>query len=86
MRPRHIEYLNELDHKGKVFARGPFADGTGGLVVYVADAFEEALSLAVKYPHVAMSLRSLVGWSLRSGRSCGKMAGDLIMIRMSLQI
>ncbi|MFF2856367.1 YciI family protein [Peribacillus butanolivorans] len=59
VRPRHIEYLNELDHKGKVFARGPFADGTGGLVVYIADTFEEALSLAEKDPHVAEKSRRL---------------------------
>ena len=59
VRPHHIEYLNELDHKGKVFARGPFADGSGGLVVYIADTFEDALSLAENDPHVLHKVRRL---------------------------
>ncbi len=59
VRPHHIEYLNELDLKGKVFARGPFADGSGGLVVYIADTFEEALSLAENDPHVVHKVRRL---------------------------
>ncbi|SNT03561.1 hypothetical protein SAMN05444672_105100 [Bacillus sp. OK838] len=59
VRPQHIEYLNELDRKGKVFARGPFADGSGGLVVYIADTFKEALSLAENDPHVVHKVRRL---------------------------
>lgn len=59
VRPRHIEYLDELDEKGKIFARGPFADGSGGLVVYIADTFEEALSLAKNDPHVIHRVRRL---------------------------
>lgn len=59
VRPHHIEYLNELDCRGKVFARGPFADGSGGLVVYIADTFEEALSLAENDPHVVHKVRRL---------------------------
>ncbi|MBZ5753405.1 YciI family protein [Metabacillus rhizolycopersici] len=59
VRPRHIEYLDELDEKGKIFARGPFADGSGGLVVYIADTFEEALSLAENDPHVIHRVRRL---------------------------
>ncbi|AOH53534.1 hypothetical protein ABE28_004150 [Peribacillus muralis] len=66
VRPRHIKYLDELDAKGKIFARGPFADGTGGLVVYIADSMEEALTLAEKDPHVVEKSRrlELKEWSL----------------------
>jgi uncharacterized protein YciI len=57
--PFHIEYLEELDKQGKIFARGPFLDGSGGLVVYIADTFEEALSLAENDPHVIENVRRL---------------------------
>lgn len=59
VRPRHIEYLDELNKQGKVFARGPFGDASGGLVVYIADTFEEALSLAENDPHVVEKVRRL---------------------------
>ncbi len=57
--PRHIEYLDKLDQEGKVFARGPFTDGSGGLVVYIANSFEEAAILAEKDPHVVEKVRRL---------------------------
>ena len=58
-RPLHIAYLDELDKQGKIYARGPFSDGSGGLVVYIADTFEEAFSLAAKDPHVIKRARRL---------------------------
>lgn len=59
VRPEHIQYLDELDNKGKIFARGPFADGSGGLVVYKVDSYEEALALAKNDPHVVKGSRRL---------------------------
>lgn len=59
VRPRHIEYLDALDLKGKVFARGPFGDGSGGLVIYQADSYEEALQMAENDPHVIEQSRRL---------------------------
>jgi len=59
VRPRHIEYLDKLDKQGKVFARGPFGDASGGLVVYIADTFDEALFLAENDPHVVNGVRRL---------------------------
>ena len=56
---RHIEYLDKLDQEGKIFARGPFADGSGGLVVYFVDSFEEAKILAENDPHVVEKVRRL---------------------------
>jgi uncharacterized protein YciI len=41
VRPLHREYLGELVHQGVVRQAGPFADGSGGLLVYdVADEQE----------------------------------------------
>ncbi|KAA9021998.1 YciI family protein [Niallia endozanthoxylica] len=59
VRPRHIEYLDELDQKGKIFARGPFSDGSGGLVIYQADSYEEARQMAENDPHVVEQSRRL---------------------------
>jgi uncharacterized protein YciI len=59
LRPLHVEYLEELEEEGKVFARGPFGDDSGGLVVYVADSYEEALTLAENDPHVINKVRRL---------------------------
>ncbi|MEH7384452.1 YciI family protein [Bacillus sp. JJ1521] len=57
--PRHIQYLDELDEQGKIFARGPFLDNSGGLIVYIADSITEAYSLAEKDPHVIEGSRKL---------------------------
>lgn len=59
VRPRHIQYLDGLDRKGKVFARGPFGDDSGGLVIYQADNYAEALMLAENDPHVIEKARRL---------------------------
>jgi uncharacterized protein YciI len=59
IRPLHIEYLDKLDGEGKIFARGPYKDGTGGLVVYIAETFEEAWDIAANDPHVLENTRRL---------------------------
>lgn len=58
-RPRHLEYLSELDKRGKIYAKGPFADGAGGMVIYIADSLEEARELAEKDPYVVEGVRRL---------------------------
>ena len=51
-RPRHRAYLAGLRQKGVVVLAGPWADGSGGLVIYaVADRAELALILT-KDPYV----------------------------------
>lgn len=59
VRPLHLEYLAELEKENKVFGKGPFADGSGGMVVYVADTYEEALHLAENDPAVTHKVRRL---------------------------
>lgn len=58
-RPQHLEYLEALGQQGKVFAKGPFTDGSGGMVIYVADSIEEAKEMAEKDPYVILGVRRL---------------------------
>ena len=44
-RPAHRAYLTKLLEQGKLFASGPYADGSGALIVYEADTPEEADAL-----------------------------------------
>ncbi|WP_318619405.1 YciI family protein [Priestia megaterium] len=53
LHPQHLDHLNKFQELGKIFAKGPFADGSGGLVIYVADSLEEAQAIAEKDPYVA---------------------------------
>ncbi|MBE5097807.1 YciI family protein [Priestia aryabhattai] len=57
--PYHIEYLDKLDQQGKVFGRGPFSDGSGGMIIYIADTLEEAQYMAENDPHVLEGVRRL---------------------------
>ena len=41
-RPAHRAYLTSLLERGKLFASGPYADGSGALIVYEAYTPEEA--------------------------------------------
>ena len=59
LRPQHLDYLNNLKEQGKIFAKGPFGEGKGGLVVYIADSFEEAKELAENDPYVINEVRRL---------------------------
>lgn len=56
-RPDHLAYLEEKEKEGKVFARGPLTDGSGGLVIYIAESFEEAVQLAKQDPYVKQGAR-----------------------------
>ncbi|WP_078553633.1 YciI family protein [Bacillus alkalicellulosilyticus] len=58
-RPAHLEYLQELEQEGKIFAKGPFIDGTGGMVIYIAESIEEAKELAEKDPYIIEGVRTL---------------------------
>ena len=53
-RPAHRAYLTSLLEQGKLFASGPYVDGSGALIVYEADTPEEADALMKADPfHVA---------------------------------
>ncbi|KAB2330444.1 hypothetical protein F7731_19925 [Cytobacillus depressus] len=58
-RPQHLEFLDKMSADGKVFARGRFADGAGGLVIYVAETLEDAKAMAKKDPYIVHNARGL---------------------------
>lgn len=59
IRPAHLEYINDLFKQGKVVMAGPFTDQKGGMIIYKADSYEEALKLAQADPVVAEGARTL---------------------------
>jgi|WetSurMetagenome_2_1015567.scaffolds.fasta_scaffold31924_4 uncharacterized protein len=58
-RPQHIDFLTENEKAGKIFARGKFMGGEGGMVIYIADSREEAVKLAESDPLVKFGARYL---------------------------
>ncbi|WP_257351940.1 YciI family protein [Pseudalkalibacillus decolorationis] len=58
-RQDHLDYIEKLNQEEKIFAKGPFLDGTGGMVIYKADSFEEAKQLAEADPYVQKQVRKL---------------------------
>lgn len=56
---QHVDFLTEKENEGKIFARGKFMDGEGGLVVYIAGSREEAVKLAESDPYVSFGARTL---------------------------
>ena len=67
LRPQHLEFLERGVQEGKIFARGRFEDGAGGLVIYKADSLEEARRIAESGPYVTSGARSLElhEWSMK---------------------
>jgi uncharacterized protein len=58
-RDQHIAFLVDKEKAGKIFARGRFTGGEGGLVIYTAESREEALELAESDPYVSSGARTL---------------------------
>ncbi len=58
-RPAHLEFLVQNEKAGNIFARGKFTDNTGGLVIYIAASWDEALKLAESDPYIACGARAL---------------------------
>ncbi|WP_339227225.1 YciI family protein [Oceanobacillus sp. FSL K6-2867] len=56
-RQDHLDYLGKLAEQGKVFAKGRFTDGTGGLVIYIAEGFEEVEEIVKNDPYVVQGAR-----------------------------
>jgi hypothetical protein len=59
LRPQHLEYLKQRYDEGKLYACGPFTDGSGGMVIYIADSPEEAQQIAENDPYVIEGVRRL---------------------------
>ncbi|SMP44170.1 YciI family protein [Anoxynatronum buryatiense] len=55
----HKAYLQQLIDAGSIFAKGPFTDHSGGLVLYKADSYEEAMAMASQDPAIVKGSRTL---------------------------
>jgi uncharacterized protein YciI len=62
-RPAHRAYLTRLLDEGKLFASGPYADGSGALIVYEADTADEVDALMKADPFHAAGV--FVKWTVR---------------------
>jgi uncharacterized protein YciI len=56
-RPEHLEFLERKGREGKVFAKGRFTDGAGGLVIYKAESLAEAQAIVEEDPYVVHKAR-----------------------------
>lgn len=70
-RPQHMDFLVQNEKEGKIFARGRFTEGKGGLVIYIAESFEEAKKLAESDPLVKFGARSLelYEWEMKAAQN-----------------
>ena len=63
-RPAHREYLTGLHAQGKLVISGPFADDSGGLLVYEADRPEQVEAMIVKDPFAEQGV--FLSWEIRA--------------------
>lgn len=56
----HKKYLQGLIDEDKIYAKGPFTDHSGGLVIYKSETFEEALRMAEEDPAIKEKSRSMI--------------------------
>ena len=54
-RPKHREFLARLKAEGRLINGGPFADGTGALLVYRAADVDEVRGILAEDPYPAES-------------------------------
>ena len=67
----HLAFMIELERQGKLFASGPFGDGTRGdgmTIIRAADA-EEARAVALRDPFVVNGIRTfkIEAWTVMEG-------------------
>ena len=55
---RHVAFLRALDRKGQLLMAGPFADGSGGMIILTVDSLEAATRIALSDPFVESGHRS----------------------------
>ncbi|ABR46761.1 conserved hypothetical protein [Alkaliphilus metalliredigens QYMF] len=56
----HKAYLQKYIAEGKIFAKGPFTDHTGGLIIYQTNSYEEAKTLAENDPVIKENTRKMI--------------------------
>lgn len=71
VRPTHREYLQSLLDSGKLDCSGPFPDGSGALIIYLAEDLAEAQVLLANDPFSKNGLitgATLKEWNIVMGR------------------
>jgi uncharacterized protein YciI len=66
LRPAHRQYMAQLDSENKLWAAGPFADGTGALFIYEAVDLRAAEEIRQADPYFvgeAFARSELAAWS-----------------------
>jgi len=77
LRPQHLSFLADNEKEGRIFARGRFVDGTGGLVIYQSESLEAAMEVAMSDPYVTARARGLElhEWEMTTASSVKPAAG-----------
>jgi uncharacterized protein len=63
-RPAHRQYLTGLQDAGKLLISGPFADDSGGLLVYEADNPEQVEAMLREDPFARQGV--FLSWEIRA--------------------
>ena len=67
----HLDYMIELERQGKLFASGPFGDGTkgDGMTIIRAANADEAREVALRDPFVVNGIRTfkIEAWTMMEG-------------------
>jgi uncharacterized protein len=58
-RLEHLEFLERMLAEGRIYLRGRFTDGSGGLTIFRAEAINEARKIAEGDPYVSGGARRL---------------------------
>ena len=68
---KHVNFLKDLDIKGKLVMCGPFKDNKGGLVILKVDSYSEALEIAKSDPFVKQGFETfeLRTWELSNSEN-----------------
>ncbi|RNF39500.1 YciI family protein [Planococcus salinus] len=57
-RPEHLAFLEQMRNAGHIYANGKFTDGSGGLVIYQTDSFEQCEAFVHQDPYVENGART----------------------------
>lgn len=63
-RPEHLAFLARMRNEGHICVNGKFTDGSGGLVIYRADSFEQCEELVQQDPFIVRGARDyeIIEW------------------------
>lgn len=67
-RQEHLDFLTQQESEGRVFAKGPFLDGSGGLVIYKGESVEEIQRIVIQDPYVKIGARGyeIHEWAMKT--------------------